>query len=153
MRHPDSPHPGRSAPLPHSDLTDLNRVHLTGWLGSEPLLRDVGEHPVAELCLVSTRCWRAADGRLELARTWFNLTATDELAEHCARLLHQGDRVYLEGTLQLWSEQRGSHSALCHTILLDRIDLLVPGSGGAASGTAEGVIRRRQLVDGRTGRC
>ena len=109
------------------DDADLNRVQLTGCLGSEPLLYDVGNHPVAMLALACKRVWRAADGTLQLETTWVNLSAWEELAEQCGRLLHRGDRVYVEGALRLWTEVQATHSYACHTVVLDRIMLLVAG--------------------------
>lgn len=106
------------------DVDDLNLVHLTGTLGSEPLLCDVGDHPTATLTLASERRWRSAVGTVQIETTWFNLTAWEELAEHCGRLFHQGDRVYVEGYLHLWNETRPPHSYACHSIVLDRIILL-----------------------------
>jgi hypothetical protein len=49
--------------LPVSADADLNRIQLTGCLGSEPLLYDVGDHPVATLALACRdvrRPWMAA---------------------------------------------------------------------------------------------
>jgi single-strand DNA-binding protein len=107
---------------------DLNRIHLTGRLGSEPLLYDVGDHPVAALCLVSTCSWPGADGSLQEHTTWYNLTAWEELAEQCGRQLHRDDQVYVEGQLHLWNERRGAQWTLCHTVILDRIKLLAIGT-------------------------
>lgn len=106
------------------DRIDLNRVHLSGTLGSEPLLYDIGDHPVAALALASQRRWRAASGVTELETTWFNLAAWEELAEQCGRLLHRGDQVYVEGALHVWTERRGHQSYGCHTVVLDRVVLL-----------------------------
>jgi single stranded DNA-binding protein len=107
---------------------DLNRIHMTGRLGAEPLLYDVGDHPVAALYLVSTRSWRGADGARRAETTWYNLTAWEELAEQCGRQLHRDDRVYVEGHLHLWNEHRGAHWVLCHTVILDHIELLAIGA-------------------------
>jgi hypothetical protein len=107
-----------------NDDADLNRVHLTGTLGCEPLLYDVGDHPVAALALACQRHWRTPAGIWNVETTWFNLSAADELAEQCGRQLHRGDRVYVEGSLCLWAEVRGPHSYGCHTVAIDRIVLL-----------------------------
>jgi single stranded DNA-binding protein len=124
--------------LPPDGDADLNRVQLTGWLGSEPLLYDVGDRPVATLALACERRWRAADGRLQRETTWINLTAWEELAAHCGRLLHQGDRVYVEGSLQLWTEVQAPQSYACHTVIVERIVLLAAGSF-ASERSVEGV--------------
>jgi hypothetical protein len=127
---------------PHTELlasvtADLNRIQLTGYLGSEPLMYDVGDHPVATLALACERRWQAADGTLQLETTWVNLSAWEELAEQCGRLLHHGDRVYIEGSLHLWTEVQAPQSYACHTVMalradacviIDRIVLLAAGA-------------------------
>jgi single stranded DNA-binding protein len=128
--------PGDAACAVVDEDADLNRVQLTGVLGSEPLLYDVGDHPVAALALACQRRWRSPSGSVQLATTWFNLSAWEELAEQCGRQLHRGDRVYVEGYLHLWTETRPPQSYACHTIVLDRIVLLVAG-GRAAEGDEE----------------
>ena len=120
-----------------ADDADLNRVQLTGVLGSEPLLYDVGDHPVAALALACQRRWRTPCGDLQVATIWFNLSAWEELAEQCGRQLHQGDRVYVEGYLHLWTETRAPHSYACHTVVLDRIVLLAASHSTADEEAAE----------------
>lgn len=112
------------------DDADLNRICLTGVLGSEPLLYDVGDHPVARLALASERRWREPSGTLQLETSWFDLTAWEALAEQCGRLLHQGDRVYVEGMLHLWTEVQAPQSYACHTVIIDRMVLLAAGTNG-----------------------
>jgi len=129
--------PGAAAPplpLYALDEMDLNRIHLTGTLGSEPLLYDIGDHPVAALTLASEQRWRTGDGMHHRAQIWFNLSAWEELAEHCGRLLHRGDRVYVEGYLHLWIEPRPPQRDAGHTIVLDRVVLL--GAHGTTTGSA-----------------
>lgn len=123
------------------DDADLNRVQLTGVLGSEPLLSDVGDHPVAALVLACQRRWRTPSGTVHIATTWVNLSAWEDLAEQCGRQLHRGDRVYVEGRLHLWSELRGPHSYACHTIVLDRIVLLADESSRGAVAPQSETIR------------
>jgi single-strand DNA-binding protein len=103
---------------------DLNRVHLTGILGSVPMLYTSGDHPVAALSLRCTERWQTPDGRLKSETAWYNLTAWEELAEHCGRSVHPGDRVYVEGRLHLTPTVHGSHSFTTLTIIVDRIVIL-----------------------------
>jgi single stranded DNA-binding protein len=132
---PEQTQPGAGAPA--AEVTerqsvedaDLNRIQLTGILGSEPLLYDVGDHPVAALALACQSRWRTPSGTVQLATTWFNLSAWEELAEQCGRQLHRGDRIYVEGYLHLWTETRPPQSYACHTVVLERIILLAAGGG------------------------
>lgn len=117
-----------AAPVHTSADSDLNRVHLTGTLGSEPMLYTIGDHPVADLALACRRCWPTATGADEVETTWINLRAWEEIAEQCGRLLHSGDRVYVEGSLHLWNARSARQSHPCHTIVIDRIVLLTAGA-------------------------
>jgi hypothetical protein len=112
-------------------LMDLNRVLLSGRLDKEPLLWQVGDHPLATLCLASRRSWRAADGRRCHATEAYQFTAWEELAEWCGRSLHVGDRIYAEGRLCVAADGR------CE-IVLDRLLLArpAPPAAGAALVTA-----------------
>lgn len=101
---------------------DLNRVQLTGRLGGEPRLVSVADHPVALLALGCQRRSIGAQGAQELETTWLTLTAWEELAEQCGRLLHAGDRIYVEGRLH-----HGEAQAPGPTIIIDRLVLLAPG--------------------------
>lgn len=101
---------------------DLNRVQLTGRLAREPLLHDVGDHRIASLQLVSERRWRTAPGTVMRDHSWHRLTAWEDLADLCGRLLHAGDRVYVEGQLRPISGQGGA--VLTYEIVLDRLILL-----------------------------
>jgi len=116
--------PPVSPSAPARDAADLNRVHLTGTLGSEPLLYDVGDHAVAALTLACARRWRTAAGAMEHETIWLNLTAWEALAEQCGRLLHCGDHLYVEGKLHLGTDQHVAQRAAYPLIVLDRIVLL-----------------------------
>jgi single-strand DNA-binding protein len=111
----------QAPPLPDADL---NRVHLTGILGSVPVLYTSGDHPVAALCLRCTERWQTPDGRLKSETFWYNLTAWEGLAEYCGRSVHPGDRVYVEGRLHLTSTVQGPNSFMTLTIIVDRIVIL-----------------------------
>lgn len=122
-----SPSPdARSAPFPASDAwpSDLNRVQLTGRLAREPLLHDVGDHHVAELQLVSERRWRTRPGSVVRAHSWHRLTAWEELADLCGRLLHAGDRVYVEGQLRPIVGQIAGAPTTTYELVLERVILL-----------------------------
>ncbi|HMQ35685.1 MAG TPA: single-stranded DNA-binding protein [Chloroflexaceae bacterium] len=129
-----SPGQAPSAP-PDSEgwQADLNRVQLTGRLAREPLLHDVGDHRVASLQLVSERRWRTAPGVVIRDHSWHRLTAWEDLADLCGRLLHAGDRIYVEGQLRPISGQGGA--ILTYEIVLDRLILLARGPPQAREAT------------------
>lgn len=111
--------------MPPPDV-DLNRVQLTGRLGSEPELLSVGDHPVALLSLVSQRRSVTVGGAVQLESTWLRLAAWEELAEQCGRQLCAGDRVYVEGVLCNTDEGAWVAPFQDALVVLDRIVLLAP---------------------------
>jgi hypothetical protein len=108
---------------------DLNRVLLRGRLDREPLLFDVGDHHCAALHLVCERSWVTGSGAVERGQDAFRLTAWEELADTCGRLLHAGDRVLVAGRLRLFSSWLGGVEHSAHEILLDRVVLLARAAG------------------------
>jgi hypothetical protein len=106
---------------------DLNQIQLTGRLDREPLLYDIGDHHVAALHLVCERRWRKANSAVERAQDAFRLTAWEELADECGRLLHVGDQLYVVGQLRLYSTWVGGIEHTAHEVLLDQVILLASG--------------------------
>jgi single-stranded DNA-binding protein len=108
---------------------DRNHIQLSGRLDREPLLFDVGDHHCAALHLVCERSWVRHSGAVERGQDAFRLTAWEELADSCGRLLHTGDRVLVEGRLRLFSSWLGGIEHSAHEILLDRVVLLASAAG------------------------
>lgn len=105
---------------------DINRIQLTGRLDREPLLYDVGDHHVAALHLVARRNWRTRSGVWEQAHEYYRLTAWEDLADECGRLLHAGDAIYVAGRLRLFTSWTGGIEHTAHEIVLDHLLLLAP---------------------------
>jgi single stranded DNA-binding protein len=103
---------------------DLNRIQLTGRLDREPLLYDVGDHHVAALHLVCERRWRTNSGASERAHEYFRLTAWEDLADACGRLLHAGDRIAVVGRLRLFTSWLNGVEHTAHEIVLSQMKLL-----------------------------
>jgi single stranded DNA-binding protein len=78
----------------------LNTVILKGNLGSDPQLTQTQYgKPVAVMKLAVERNTKAS-GTGENARPdWFRLVAFDQLGERCARYLHKGSEILVEGRL------------------------------------------------------
>lgn len=104
---------------------DLNRVLLTGRLDGEPLIWQVGDHPLATLRLMRHACEA------------FQLTAWEELAEWCGRALRAGDHIYAEGRRCVAADGR-------HEVVLDRVMLLARPTPPAASAAV--IIAERQAA-------
>lgn len=80
----------------------LNKVLLIGNLGRDPEMRYTPSgKPVTAFSLAVNRVWSASGGDRREETDWFNIVTWGDLAETCNRYLRKGDRVYLEGRLQV----------------------------------------------------
>ena len=122
---------------------DLNRVQLTGRLAIEPLLYDVGDHPVAALHLACEGRRYVEAGRFELTHNFYRRTAWEELANECGRCLHAGDRIYVVGQLRLFSFWSAGVEHTTHEIVLERMVLLDSAIPHAENPRRATVIRAR----------
>jgi single-strand DNA-binding protein len=79
----------------------LNTVILKGNLGGDPQLTQTQYgKPVAVMKLAVERNTKANNSTGESARPdWFRLVAFDQLGERCARYLHKGSEILVEGRL------------------------------------------------------
>lgn len=126
----------------------LNRITLTGRLDREPLLYDVGDHHVAALSLVSEHQWRRPRGKAERLPQHYRLTAWEELADLCGRLLHAGDLVFVTGQLRLFTSWVDGVEHTTHEVILDDILLLAADAPAPDQERAERLCfaRRRTVV-------
>uniref|UniRef100_A0A6M3ILZ9 Putative single-stranded DNA-binding protein n=1 Tax=viral metagenome TaxID=1070528 RepID=A0A6M3ILZ9_9ZZZZ len=87
----------------------LNRVMLLGNLGADPELRDTGSGSVLKLRLATSERYKRGDGSWAERTEWHSVSMWGPRGEALARILHQGDRVFIEGALRTRSwEQDGS---------------------------------------------
>jgi single-strand DNA-binding protein len=86
-------------------MTNINRVVLTGNLTADPDLRPLPSGTsVGRLRLaVNTRRKNSQTGEWEEKPNYFDITVWGALAENCARYLHKGRPVAIDGRLE-WRE-------------------------------------------------
>jgi len=97
---------------------------------------------VTSLSVATTQRFIAADGDVREADERFNVVAWGDLAERCARALHQGERVYVEGRLQTrsWRDQAGGRHFMAEVVAGEMLFLGGRFETAAGSGqTDEGV--------------
>jgi single-strand DNA-binding protein len=82
----------------------LNKIQLIGHLGRDPELAftPTGK-AVARFSLAVSRPRSRQQAEQRDDTQWFSIVAWERLAETCERLLHTGDKVYVEGRI-------GSHT-------------------------------------------
>lgn len=100
-------------------------VYLLGRVVAEPLLRDVGDHPVATMTCLSLGCWHAADGTAAaVAVGCIRLIAWEELAHYCGLHVHRGDYIAVVGQLRRGRAAADGTASGEDDIILDRITRL-----------------------------
>jgi len=101
------------------------QVYLLGHVVAEPLLRDVGDHPVATIACLSRHCWHVADGMpTTVAVGRIRLIAWEELAHDCGLHVHRGDRIAVVGQLRRAPADPDGTTSVEDDLILDRITRL-----------------------------
>lgn len=89
---------------------NLNKAMLIGNLTRDPELRSTpsGQNVVA-FGLATNLVWTDQSGQQQKKTEFHNIIAWRRLAEICAKYLHKGSKVYIEGRLQTtdWTGQDG----------------------------------------------
>lgn len=81
---------------------DLNKIMLIGRLGKDPETKSVGGKTVASFSLATSY------GTGENPKTqWHQINAWEKLAEIAQKVLHVGDRVYVEGRIDYTTSGEG----------------------------------------------
>ncbi len=89
-------------------MAGVNKVILVGHLGGDPEMKyGSSGAPFTTFTMATTDTW-VKDGQREERTEWHRIIAFGKLAEICAKWLHKGKQIYLEGRIQTRSwEQEG----------------------------------------------
>jgi len=89
-------------------MAGVNKVILVGHLGGDPEMKyGSSGAPFTTFTMATTDTW-VKDGQREERTEWHRIIAFGKLAEICAKWLHKGKQIYLEGRIQTRSwEQDG----------------------------------------------
>jgi len=104
----------------------LNRVMIIGRLGQDPQLKySQAGMPIATFSVATDETFTDRDGIRQQRTEWFRVVVFQKVAENCARYLHKGSLVYVEGSLQTrkWQDQNGVDHTLVE-IRAQRVDFL-----------------------------
>lgn len=86
----------------------VNQVFILGNVGGDPVVRQAGEHTVANFTVaVNDRRRKGPDGKP--STEWFNCVAWGKLADVCGTYLKKGTRVHIQGRIQTrtWEDKEG----------------------------------------------
>ena len=79
----------------------VNRIELIGYLGADPQVKLFDDGQLTNFSVATTRRWKNRDDDDWKEETeWSRVVTRGRLAEQCARALHKGSRVRVEGRLR-----------------------------------------------------
>ena len=89
-------------------MAGINKVILVGHLGGDPEMKyGSSGNAFTTFTMATSESW-VKDGQKEERTEWHRIVAFGKLAEICAKWLHKGKQIYLEGKIQTRSwEQDG----------------------------------------------
>ena len=89
-------------------MAGVNKVILVGHLGGDPEMKyGSSGNAFTTFTMATSESW-VKDGNREERTEWHRIVAFGKLAEICAKWLHKGKQIYLEGKIQTRSwEQDG----------------------------------------------
>lgn len=91
-------------------MQGINKVILLGNLGKDPELRTInGDTSVVSFPLATTNSYKDKNNERQDVTEWHNIVAWRGMADHMAKILKKGDRIYLEGTIKTrsWESKEG----------------------------------------------
>lgn len=89
---------------------NLNKVMIIGNLTRDPELRNTPSgQTVASFSVATNFVWTDQSGQQQKKTEFHNIIAWRKLADICAKYLHKGSKVFIEGRLQTtdWTGQDG----------------------------------------------
>ena len=91
-------------------MSQLNQIDLLGNLTRDPEIKYTNEGTaICEMGLAVGRRWTDKEGKEAEAVDFFNVTCWSGMAENCAASLKKGDRVLVNGHMNLrsWENKEG----------------------------------------------
>ncbi|MFA5023951.1 MAG: single-stranded DNA-binding protein [Patescibacteria group bacterium] len=118
---------------------NLNKAMIIGNLTRDPELRNTPSgQSVASFSVATNLIWTDQSGQQQKKTEFHNVIAWRKLAEICAKYLHKGSKVFIEGRLQTtdWTGQDGVKRYRTEIVAENMIMLDSKGGAGMTSGPA-----------------
>jgi single-strand DNA-binding protein len=108
-------------------MPTLNRVQLIGHLGKDPETRFIPTgKKVTHFTLAVNNHWTSAQGEAKESTNWFYIEAWGRPGEVCAKYLHKGSLVFIEGRLKTeqYEDKSGETKYITKVVLqsIQRLD-------------------------------
>lgn len=123
-------------------MAGVNKVILVGHLGGDPEMKyGSSGNPFTTFTMATSDSW-VKDGQREERTEWHRIIAFGKLAEICAKWLHKGKQIYLEGRIQTRSWEQDGVKRWTTEIIAGNMQMLgskegnyqAGGSGGSQGG-------------------
>ena len=131
-------------------MAGVNKVILVGHLGGDPEMKyGSSGNPFTTFTMATSDSW-VKDGQREERTEWHRIIAFGKLAEICAKWLHKGKQIYLEGRIQTRSWEQDGVKRWTTEIIAGNMQMLGSkesnyqaggpggGQGGSFGGGAQG---------------
>ena len=106
----------------------MNKIMLIGNLGRDPEMNYTPDGTaVAKFSLAVKRVGKSATGERQDEADWFNIVAWRQLAETCSTYLKKGQKVFIEGRLNIrkYTDRNGVERMAIDVVASD-MEMLTP---------------------------
>jgi len=107
-------------------MASVNKVFIIGRLTRDPELRNMQSNSaICNMNIATDESYTNKDGQKINKSEFHKVTCFQKQAENCAKFLHKGSLVYVEGSLQTrkWQDQQGQDRYITE-IKAERIQFL-----------------------------
>lgn len=119
----------------------MNSIAISGRLGADPEIRQVGDSRVTTFRLAETTSRKGQDG--SYITNWYRCDAWGKTGETCAKYLHKGDPVTVTGELMIRNyKDKSGQDRTSVEVKIDRFAF-----GGKSQATAQQTVPAPQESD------
>lgn len=115
-------------------MAGVNKVILVGHLGGDPEMKYGSSGAAFTTFTMATSDSWVKDGQREERTEWHRVIAFGKLAEICAKWLHKGKQIYLEGRIQTRSWEQDGVKRYTTEIVAGNMQMLGSKDGGGQGG-------------------
>lgn len=99
----------------------INKFQVSGNVGKDPEIRQVGDKKVANFSLAATESYKDKQGEWQNITDWFNIVVWGRKAEYVENYVKKGSNLYIEGQLKnrSWEDKEGNKRNSIEVMLSD----------------------------------
>lgn len=120
------------------------RLEVIGNLGGDPEMRYTPSgDAVTTFNVASNKVWTGKDGVKHEKATWVRVSAWRALGENCAKFLHKGDQVFVEGEAEArgWIDKSSGEVKAMLELNASNVRFLRTQNNGAGNGEQSPVVQ------------